>query len=976
MISFRKTVLSFLVALSPMLCSKAVAQTVEISPKPQIVSWGSEVAFEKGVSYTLVGENDADHDAVNLFKKHFDTANGSVEVVIGERGDAVIENAGIPEVDFPEMAEGYFLQIDGKKVIIAGNDASGTFYGVQTFLQIASQPQVMNVTITDYPSVSERGLVEGYYGNPYSESDRMNLFEFFGRQKMNVYIYGPKDDAYHKGRWREAYPAALGKKISEYVAAAKANKVDFVWAIHPGSDIKWNKTDSLNIVNKMKKMYALGVRTFAVFFDDIWGEGTDATKQAGLLNYITDELNKSYDDVKPIIFCPTQYNKGWTSGDYLDILGTKADKDIRIMWTGNSVVDMIEKDDMTWINNRISRKAYIWLNYPVTDYCINHMLLGPTYGNGLDIAETLSGFTSNPMEYAMASKVSLYSIGDYCWNMPAYDADASWESAIEYLMPRNKDAFRFFCENNVDLGSTVHGLRRTNESPAFVEAKKAYDAAIAAGDTLQAVSVMTAHFDKFVEVASTLMTTDEAPELIAELTPWLQCMKYMGERGLCLMDMYNALLAQNPEAFIESYLKYNELNESQEALRSRDFEGTLKWAKPEVATVHVAPFLKSTLASLVTLYRSLYDYRTDVFPAQEVENGTYFIKYNGYYLTNRTPNVAGSTPQFISTRDDVRPQRQEWKISLDPETNRYKIINVEDSRYLNENGKFSANNSTNPYEAAWHTYNIVRMANGKYSIQNAGSAGSKFWTVSGNKIQQGANDAVLPSSFIFDIEPIEGADSYPTIENGECYYIMVDGQYLTNGNPGATGGKPVFKTIETPGTAQEWVIEQDADGQNFYKITSKADGRYVNEYGVFGTNEYYADWNTYMIAMMGYKFSIHTTQSAVDNTGGLRYWNRVGDAIEQDADLVRTASYIFDIRKKGTPSGISPVGAKKKMTVIDGKIVLDETAGNISLFSMKGEKIAYVQNSNSLDVSEHPGGAYIAVVNTSGTLFAVKIFLE
>jgi predicted phage-related endonuclease len=110
----------------------------------------------------------------------------------------------------------------------------------------------MCATVIDYPDVPQRGLVEGYYGNPYSEENRMGLFEMFGRQKMNVYIYGPKDDAYHKSKWRQEYPADLAAKITGYVNAAKANKVEFVWAIHPGEDIQWNQTDRNNIVNKLK----------------------------------------------------------------------------------------------------------------------------------------------------------------------------------------------------------------------------------------------------------------------------------------------------------------------------------------------------------------------------------------------------------------------------------------------------------------------------------------------------------------------------------------------------------------------------------------------------------------------------------------------------------------------------------------------------------------------------------------------------
>lgn len=970
----KKTIYSLLTALLVMFSTSAVAQKVNISPKPQVITWGNNVAFENNVAYSLTGEKDADVDAVNLLKKHFNTSGGNVEIVIGERGDAAIEAAGIPDADFPETAEGYYLSINGKKVVIAGNDERGTYYGVQSFIQIASQPQVMEVTISDFPSVVERGLVEGYYGNPYSKSDRMDLFEFFGRQKMNIYIYGPKDDVYHKGKWREPYPTALGNEIAEYAKVAKSHKVDFVWAIHPGVDIKWTKADSVNIVNKLKSMYDLGIRTFAVFFDDIWGDGTDPTRQAGLMNYITEELNNAYDDVNPLILCPTQYNKGWTSGNYLNILGTKMDKSVRIMWTGNSVVDMIGKDDMDWINNQISRKAYIWLNYPVTDYCINHLLMGPTYGNDLNIAETLSGFTSNPMEYAMASKLSLYSIGDYCWNMPAYDSDASWEEAITYLMPKNREAFHFFCENNVDLGSTVHGLRRMNESPEFVKVKEVYDNNIANNNIAAAVSAMKEYMQKFADVPQTLLNTDEAPELIAEITPWLKAMNYMGECGLCLMNMQTALLDEKPEMFIEEYLRYEELKKAQDALISRDFEGTLKSAKPEVATVHVAPFIKSELGNLVTTYKSRYDYRVDVFPAQEIENGTYFIMYNGAYLTNSTPNVAKSVPQFVKERDDVRPQRQEWKISLDPQTNRYKIVNAEDNRYLNENGMFTANESTNPYEAAWHTYNIRRLANGKYSIQNAGSAGDKFWTAN-SRVEQSSSNKVLPDNFIFDIVPISGAKEETLLDTDAILYIKDGNKYLTNNNPNGSGGEPSFKEVEKPGVAQEWRITQDANGENCYKITSNADGRYVNEYGAFGTNAYFPDWNTYVILLRDGMYSIQTTQQSAKD--GVRYWNTKTGRLEQDNGLDESSSYLIQIvdKNKDTETGIKPV-SKKKIEIANGFIRTENNVSSIVVYDTKGCKQKAINNSNALNILDLQKGVYIVIVNDINHIASYKFVIE
>lgn len=69
---------------------------------------------------------------------------------------------------------------------------------------------------------------------------------------MNIYIYGPKDDPYHRNRWRENYPADKAAELKRLIEAAHKYKVQFTWALHPGLDIKWNKTDSLNVLNKLE----------------------------------------------------------------------------------------------------------------------------------------------------------------------------------------------------------------------------------------------------------------------------------------------------------------------------------------------------------------------------------------------------------------------------------------------------------------------------------------------------------------------------------------------------------------------------------------------------------------------------------------------------------------------------------------------------------------------------------------------------
>lgn len=743
----------FFTVLVGVLATGLLAQQSVISPVPQSISWGTK-AFDSTVKFQLQGEGTADVDAVKLLKANLNLATAGVELIVGERGDALVADVA---AEIPTLREGYYLSVSPDRVIVAGNDSVGTYYGVQTLLQVLSSPEVMSVVIKDYPDVIERGVVEGFYGNPFSHADRIRQFEFYGKNKMNAYIYGPKDDPYHgfSNRWRDPYPAADAQRIKELIVKAHENKVNFVWAVHPGNDIKWTDANNDGVVddfkacvNKFELMYQLGVRSFAVFFDDIGGIGTDPVNQAKMMNYLHAEFVQKKPDVQPLILCPTQYNQAWSSGDYLTILGTQMDKSVRIMWTGKSVVRMIDKEAMDWINSRIQRNAYIWLNYPVTDYVVDHLLMGPVVGNSTTIAQQLSGFTANPMEYAEASKVALFSIADYAWNMKKFNPQTSWINAMKHILPDNFEAFKIFNENNIDPGPTFHGLRLAGESQPFKAVADPLMVTMKKGqyNTAQA-DLVKAQFRSFRDAATSL-TSQHSP-LITEIAPWLTVFDMIGQKGELLLDMYRYLHTNDSVAFINAYLSVDSLENAQKAVRSRDFPGSIKSPNPKPANEVVAPWIKQLKSILVAEYRRKFDYRESIFPKILLDEGRYYIKVNGRYLTNQNVNGSGGNPVFLATRDTINPQRQEWTISMDPITERYKIVNTQDGRYINELGSFGVN----VYEAVWHTYNIFRL-NGRYAIQNAGSAGDKFWYMNVNRISPGTRNVLKEGEYVFEIVPV------------------------------------------------------------------------------------------------------------------------------------------------------------------------------------------------------------------------------
>jgi hyaluronoglucosaminidase len=884
------------------------AQQAIISPVPQSIVWGLK-AFDNSVTYQLKGEASADVDAVALLTSSLKLAAAGVELIVGERGDALV--AGVA-AEIPAVREGYYLSVSPDRVIVAGNDSVGTYYGVQTLLQVLSMPEVMSVVIKDYPDVIERGVVEGFYGNPFSQADRIRQFEFYGKNKMNAYIYGPKDDPYHgfSNRWRDPYPAADAQRIKELIVKAHENKVNFVWAVHPGNDIKWTDNNGDGViddfkacVNKFELMYQLGVRSFAVFFDDIGGVGTDPVNQAKMMNYLNAEFVQKKPDVQPLILCPTQYNQAWSSGDYLSILGTQMDKSVRIMWTGKSVVRMIDKETMDWINSRIQRNAYIWLNYPVTDYVIDHLLMGPVVGNSTAIAQQLSGFTANPMEYAEASKVALYSIADYAWNMKKFNPQTSWINAMKHILPENFDAFKVFNENNIDLGPTGHGLRMSGESLPFKAVADPLMVTVKKGEYNAAqCELVKAQFRSFRSAAAELKSSTYNTALISELTPWLTVFDMMGEKGELLLAMYSYLHSGDSVAFINAYLSVDSLDNAQKAVRSRNFPGSIKSPNPKPANEVVAPWIKQLKSILVAEYRRKFDYRESIFPKILLDEGRYYIKVNGRYLTNQNVNGSGGNPVFVANRDTINPQRQEWTFSMDPVTERYKIVNTQDGRYINELGSFGVN----VYEAVWHTYNILRL-NGRYAIQNAGSAGDKFWYMNVNRISPSTRNVLKASEFVFEIVPVGNENpAHPVISPDETFYIKYGDGYLSNTNVAGNGGFPVFKTLSAVKTAsQQWRLTIDPATDRF-KLVSAVDNRYVNELGAFGTNTYLASWNTYTFTELGGLFSIQNAGDA-----GSKFWTVSSGRFTTGNDG-RNDSYLFELIPSSKMYVTSEKAIKKK----------------------------------------------------------------
>lgn len=599
----------------------------------------------------LVGSDEANVHAVELLRSLLpdavpcssaSAAGRQYRILIGEKNDKSVKKY---RRQIPPHAEGYYLSVGKKEIVVAGYDERGTYYGVQTLRQLlsaalsesmsrsASSPKsasassvspasasasevalsdsasLPEITVKDYPAVRYRGVVEGFYGTPWSHEARLRQLRFYGENKMNTYIYGPKNDPYHScPGWRKPYPEKESAQIRELVKVAAENEVNFVWAIHPGQDIKWNDEDRRLLIAKLESMYNLGVRSFAVFFDDISGEGTDPHRQADLLNYIDRHFVKAKPDVTPLVMCPTEYNRSWSNpkGNYLTTLGEKLDPSIQIMWTGDKVVADIKEESMEWINARIRRPAYIWWNFPVSDYVRDHLLLGPVYGNDTHIASAMSGFVTNPMEHAEASKIAIYGVADYAWNPGQYDAQQTWEAAIREVLPGAAGELQFFAAHNSDLGINGHNYRREESvevKPVADRFLKSYltDGTWRTEDYQQLLSLT-----RRMQSASDILLVDtENRPLIEEITPWLLQFKLLGEIGEETLQLAQ-LIANGSvsESFLSSYRHIRAL---QQQLYLNDQRYNQNGYQPGMrpASLVIKPLIDQTFVAAVERYNRL-----------------------------------------------------------------------------------------------------------------------------------------------------------------------------------------------------------------------------------------------------------------------------------------------------------------------------------------------------------------------------------
>jgi len=375
---------------------------------------------------------------------------GETAIVFGH--DGVLRSLGAPSAaSLP--AEGYVLatgHLSGRGVVvIGGHDAAGSFYAVQTLAQLWTMTDigaaVPGVVVRDWPTLPVRGVIEGFYGVPWTHQARLDELDFLGRHKMNTYVYSPKNDPYLRDRWRDGYPPDQLAQLRSLVQRATDNHVSFVYALSPGLSICYSSADeAATLVRKLQSVWDIGVRAFVIPLDDIdistancqadaerfgTGDAGAAAAQSFLLNEVQRDFIATHPGAARLAMVPTDY-ADTAASPYKDTLKARLDPAIIVEWTGVGVIaPTISADDVAAARAAFGHDILVWDNYPVNDYILNRLLLGP-YAGRQGALTGLAGLTVNPMPQAVASRIAEFTTADYLWNSAGYQPARSWQGAL------------------------------------------------------------------------------------------------------------------------------------------------------------------------------------------------------------------------------------------------------------------------------------------------------------------------------------------------------------------------------------------------------------------------------------------------------------------------------------------------------------------------------------------------------------------
>ena len=531
-----------------------------IFPKPKHLSSDRYFSFNEKITVSL-------KSAEGLSPAPVSTVFGDVQ------GEGCLEiSVFLDEATGELSAEAYKIILSEKDGGLSASLYSasdrGLIRGLFALKRMALKNEFPVGELTDYPSFSVRGYIEGFYGKPWKSSERPGMLRLMALFGENTHYYAPKDDPYHRNKWRELYPESEAAQLKALVDEAGRLFVDFYYCIAPGLSMKYSDEAELQALEaKTRQLYNLGISRFGLLLDDIPSDlfyEEDKAKYGNAVNAHVELVGKYRDFLKTLspdcrlTVCPTSYRGKGTEPELVDF-ASNIPADVDVFFTGSDICskEITLSEAQVFAVNNLRRPLY-WDNYPVNDAeMFMEMHLGPVIGREPELYKGSAGLISNCMEYFCCNRFPLITIASYLWNSEDYEPEESFLEAVNFLLPEDeREAFillsdhcRTACLH--DENSRIMGEYLSRASVEFQT-----------GNFSMAVNTVREYTGKAVRAYEILRKNSEKP-LYKELSRWIKKFGLMCEIMTLSLD-----LLEGADVREELETKMSAYNESATVLTS------------------------------------------------------------------------------------------------------------------------------------------------------------------------------------------------------------------------------------------------------------------------------------------------------------------------------------------------------------------------------------------------------------------------
>jgi hyaluronoglucosaminidase len=272
--------------------------------------------------------------------------------------------------------------------------------------------------------MSWRGVLEGFYGTPFAEADRLDLVAWCGRRGLSDYVYSPKGDPLLRDEWRSPLPADT--HLTRLVAACRSAGVRLSVCVSPGLD--WQgEPDHAPLIAKLRALLDLGVEQVGVAWDDVPRGGSElgASHAAGVSAAVLALPEGTLRGT-----CPTDYAAS-TPTSYLRAFASGLPDGVELFWTGPGIVSpQIPVDEVRALAAALGRTLVLADNFPVGDGPMSGVLhLGPPPPRSPELPAVVGGLLLNLMEQSRASRIGVDAYLRW-WDAPDSDPMDCWRAAL------------------------------------------------------------------------------------------------------------------------------------------------------------------------------------------------------------------------------------------------------------------------------------------------------------------------------------------------------------------------------------------------------------------------------------------------------------------------------------------------------------------------------------------------------------------